>query len=100
MFTTKSRRKFGDIPYAVALRKITGIKLINAEKSHFSLNIQLENELFNKKVVLYFPYDKPKTLKEKSRYLSFNAYSDQKLELSKFVQALASARHNILSPDK
>ena len=27
MFTTKSRRKLGDIPYAVALRKITGIKL-------------------------------------------------------------------------
>ena len=32
----------------------------------------MENELFNKKVVLYFPYNKPKTLKEKNKFILYD----------------------------
>jgi len=49
--------------------EIPGIEIIDAEKSHFSLKIKLEHELFDRKVVLYFPDDKPKTLKEKKNFI-------------------------------
>jgi uncharacterized protein (TIGR02687 family) len=46
-----------------------GLYLINAEKSHFRLKIKLEHELFDNKVVCYFPYEKPRTQKELKKFI-------------------------------
>lgn len=55
-----------------------GIKILDAEKSHFSLKIQLENELFNKSVVLYFPYSKPSSLQEKNKFILYDVLTANK----------------------
>ena len=40
-------------------------KIINAEKAHFKLKIDLEQKLSKVKVFLYFPYGKPVSKDEK-----------------------------------
>ena len=44
-------------------------KIINAEKAHFKLKIDLEQKLSKVKVFLYFPYGKPVSKDEKKKFL-------------------------------
>ena len=58
--------------------EIEEIKIMDAEKSHFSLKVQLENELFNKSVVLYFPYAKPSSMKDKNKFILYDILTANK----------------------
>ncbi|MCK5687132.1 hypothetical protein KAJ27_23555 [bacterium] len=47
---------------------IPGIRIINAENGYFNLKVQLETELSDQKVFLYFPFAAPKS-KEKVDFI-------------------------------
>ena len=58
----------GEKEYAEDVEKIEipDIIIKNASVSHFSLKIELEHKLSDKKVMLYFPYSRPEGTAKKS----------------------------------
>jgi uncharacterized protein (TIGR02687 family) len=49
--------------------QIPGVKIVRADKKHFSLKIRLEHELAGKKVLLYFTNPRPRTNEEKKKFI-------------------------------
>ena len=49
--------------------QIPGVKIIHADRKHFSLKIQLEQELSREKVLLYFTSKRPRTIEEKQKFI-------------------------------
>jgi uncharacterized protein (TIGR02687 family) len=46
-----------------------GVTIIKADTKHFSLKIKLEQEMANKKVLLYFTSQRPRTIEEKQKFI-------------------------------
>ena len=65
-----------ELEYAEEVKTLENpdIKMIDAEKSHFSLKIKLEHELSKEKVILYFPYGRPSSKEEKRRFILLDIF--------------------------